>query len=44
MNGIEAFITGMLLIGALFALVLLAPVAIGVGGLIGLVVASGLAH
>jgi hypothetical protein len=44
MGGIEAFITGLLVLGALVALLLMAPVAIGVGGLVGLVLASGMVH
>jgi len=44
MNGIEAFITGLLVLGALVALLLMAPVAIGVGDLVGLALASGMVH
>jgi len=44
MGGIEAFITGLLVLGAPVALLLMAPIAIGMGGLVGFALASGLAH
>jgi hypothetical protein len=44
MNGIEAFITGLLVLGALVALLLMAPIAIGVGGIVGFALAAGMVH
>jgi hypothetical protein len=44
MDGIEAFIAGFLVLGALVALLLMAPVAVGVGGIVGLALAAGMVH
>jgi hypothetical protein len=43
-DGIEAFVTALLVIGGLIALLLLVPVAIAIGGVAGLALASGLVH
>jgi len=44
MSGVDAALTGLLVLGGPGPEVALAPVAVGVRGLIGLLVASGLMH
>lgn len=44
MSGDEAGITFLMAVGTLLAMIVLAPIAIAVGGIVGFAVASGLVH